>query len=224
MLLPNGCPAWQYNENANCREFLKAGHIGVLTRIQSGQYTVEGEACDTRQIHDRLFRLLSPPGYRYYAGNYRGHDKKCLRDYSVRIPGDPRVGVPPENVADRMAKLGEEIVIAVSELEREFASKAGALDPRHRTISVVRVACAAFVEFLTIHPYADGNGHSARALLWIILRRFGFAPKGWTIDPRPIFPDYSQMISLYRSGHAEKLEQFVLTCIHVAVPDIEASE
>jgi hypothetical protein len=40
----------------------------------------------------------------------------------------------------------------------------------------------------------------------------------WTIDPRPVFPKYSDMIYAYRRGGKSDLHQFVLACISKAAP------
>jgi Fic family protein len=93
------------------------------------------------------------------------------------------------------------------------------MTPAQRAVAVVKLACYAFVAFLTVHPYADGNGHTARALLWIVLMRFGYVPNEWTIEPRPLTaPDYSTMIAEHRRGRPEPLEQYVLTRLSLAHP------
>jgi Fic family protein len=82
----------------------------------------------------------------------------------------------------------------------------------------VKLACSAFVTFLTVHPYADGNGHTARALLWLLLFRFGYVPSGWTIEPRPSILDYGTLIAQHRRGIRDPLEQYVLKRISLARP------
>jgi len=109
-------------------------------------------------------------------------------------------------------------------LARDISRGAAALDTAHglpnaqvppdqKLLYVVVFACRVFVEFLTIHPYADGNGHAARFVIWSLLGRYGYWPRRWTVDPRPPDPPYGTMIAEYRGGNPEPLEKYVLGCI-----------
>lgn len=211
-MLPPGCPAWQYRNHPDCGHLLPAATAVLLTGIQSGNYPVENSGRDTRPIHRQLFAGLEPAGHPYYVGNYRGWHKKCLRNYEVNV-GDPLACAKAAVVLREISQLGEAIVRAVEAIERALESSSATIDPSQRTVAVVRVACDALVRFLTVHPYADGNGHVARALLWIILFRFGYKPDRWTIEPRPAVPTYVEMLSQHRRGKVDPLEQFVLSCI-----------
>jgi len=56
--------------------------------------------------------------------------------------------------------------------------------PREQKLAyAVIFACSIFVTFLQIHPYANGNGHAARLVVWAILGRYGYWPKSWPIEP-----------------------------------------
>lgn len=213
-MLPPGCPQWQYGVHPDKDSLLGAASLLLLQEIQSGKLTTDTVVRDTRPVHLRLFRDLAPSGHEYYAGNYRGSHQKCLRKYNVTILDaagnvvDPMVGTPAEQVLVEVAKFGSSIANAVAALQKvAFASDSD------RVIAVVKVACEAFVRFLTVHPFFDGNGHVGRALLFVVLRDFGFKPLNWTIEPRPPFPDYSDMIYQHRRGNRAPLEQFVLGCI-----------
>lgn len=192
----------------------------LLKGIESGSYTVDSHGRDTRPIHSLLFQDLAPAGHPYYAGTYRGSHQKCLRNYNVGVPGDGMVGTPAPKVLEEISRLGSAIVRAANQVEAEIASPDKAMDPAEQLVAVVRVACDAFVKFLTIHPFADGNGHTARSLLWIILRRFGYVPDKWTIEPRPPILGYGDAIALHRRGDAAMLEQFVLSSISPVAPAV----
>lgn len=215
--MPNGCPAWQYSSHPRCPELLPVAAAKLLSGIMTGGFPVDKYAPDTRPIHLDLFTGLGPPGHDYYVGNYRGFHKKCLRDYEVTV-GDPLACSKAAKVQTDIVRFGMEVVKAIKDIEGAIASAPAALDPAQKTVAIVRIACLAFVRFLTIHPYADGNGHVARSLLWIVLRHFGYIPNKWTIDPRPPFPNYGEMIAMHRRGATSLLEQFVLTCISKFAP------
>jgi len=78
-------------------------------------------------------------------------------------------------------------------------------------LRTVRIAARLFCDFLTIHPYANGNGHTGRFLVWLVLGRFGYWPKKWHLHPRPNLPgyDYSKAIADARSGSPEALEEMI---------------
>jgi hypothetical protein len=77
----------------------------------------------------------------------------------------------------------------------------------------VAVAARAFQEFLTVHPYADGNGHMGRFIVWVVLMRYGYRPTRWTIEPRPSVAGYGQAISRARRGGPQALEAVILDAL-----------
>jgi len=74
----------------------------------------------------------------------------------------------------------------------------------------VTFACRVLVEFLRVHPYANGNGHMGRWIVWLILAKFGYWPKKWPLDTSP---PYGRLIELHRDGDTLQLETFVLDCV-----------
>ena len=218
-MLPASCPPWQYSAHPDFPRRLSESTARVLTAIQAGKYPVDAFARDTRPIHLELFTGLTPRGFEYYAGNYRGSHHFCLKNCEIKmIPPDPLVGAKASTVQREIDRLGDAIVKWVQQIEQALATRPRPMTQAHRAVAVVKLACSAFVTFLTVHPYADGNGHTARALLWIVLIRFGYVPSEWTIDPRPSIPNYAAMIALHRRGTREPLEQYVLTRLSLARP------
>ena len=72
--------------------------------------------------------------------------------------------------------------------------------------------CRIFEKFLRIHPYANGNGHAARFIVWAVLGRFGYWPIRCPVEPKPD-PPYTELIVTYRNGDTEPLEKFILSCL-----------
>lgn len=156
-----------------------------------------------------MFTGLTPPGLAYFAGNYRGTSGlKCLEKYEVETNGDPMVGAPAENVAAEMKDLAEEVGAAIAKADQIDADESRPED--ERILDVITLACDVFVRFLTIHPFANGNGHASRFVIWAFLARYKLFPEAWTIEPRPTHKHYGNGIYLYRRGSKERLLKAVL--------------
>jgi fido (protein-threonine AMPylation protein) len=205
------CPqAWAYEKHPKRKKLV--GHVAdVLKRLRSKNLDSLKVAKDSRSVHGDLFKDLTPPHFAYYAGHYRGEPFRCLATCEVFLPGDPRVGAPAAEVADRMKELAAEIDHAVTQADRMFVSSA--FGAHEKLLHVVGLACQVFDLFLQVHPYANGNGHAARFITWAILGRYGFWPVRWTIEPRPADPPYTPLLRQHRAGDRQPLVEFVLNCI-----------
>lgn len=208
-----GCPPWEYSTVPGAAAALQVGTQAILTSIADGDYDALVEGTDTRPVHRRLFGALTPTGFEYYAGNYRGSEFACLEGYRVGVGGDPAVGADPADVAHKMAAFAETVATAVRVLDAAADPQTTALSPEDHLLASVAVAARAFHEFLTIHPYADGNGHTSRFLVVLLLMRHGYRPERWTIDPRPAVRDYGAVISEARRGHPQRLEHIILSTL-----------
>jgi len=154
----------------------------------------------------RAFNSSGSKGLReYYAGHYRGEHFRCLRFYPAGIPSDPRVGSPPSAVVFLMQELSNEIRAGLTALDANVL-----LTTEERLRYLVALASRAFVAFLTIHPYANGNGHACRLIVWSILGRYWHWARRWPVEPRPPDPPYSTLIVLHRNGDIEPFERYLL--------------
>lgn len=207
------CPGqWDYEQLPKRVQTLAGRTEALLKELVAGAFPQPESAADTRAVHKRMFDGLTPPRFAYYAGNYRGTPGlRCLDVYEVEVEADPMVGTVAEEVAAEMATLATEI--------RDGMTKADAVnadttrDEGERILEIVTIACDAFVRFLTIHPYANGNGHAGRFLIWSFLVRYRLFPTAWTIEPRPDHKHYSNGIYLYRRGSKDRLLQAVLSAL-----------
>jgi len=208
---PPDCPIFDYSRHRDRRKVLSAENRTLLIALASGAEQSQAIA-DTRPVHRVLFIRLCPQGYEYYAGHYRGESFRCLRYLRVGVGGDARVGASPELVADRMRNLGKDISSGLAALDSvRQLPESQQLNETDRILIICALACRIFVEFLTIHPFADGNGHIARFCLLAVFARFGYLIQGWQVEPRPSYPQYPALISEYRNGNHELLEGYVLS-------------
>ena len=194
---------------------LRIAAAKVVGQVLDRTLEATRDASDSRPIHDQLFESLTPTGHPYYAGNYRGAPEyPCLRVYGVGISTDRMVGTAPQSVRGEMAGLADALQRAIAALDAAEHAKEGRRRPEHeRLVNIVAVAARFFHEFLTIHPYANGNGHVARFLVWILLVRYGHVPTAWTIEPRPAAETYSGAIADARRGRPQDLERLIFQAI-----------
>lgn len=180
----------------------------ILRDMASGSVDTLALAVDSRDWHLSIFRGLTPPVCDYYAGHYRGEPYRCLRSYAVQVSGDARVGARPEHVAWSMRELGKLIEAGVRAIDGNIT-----LSPAERLRYAVALVSNAFVSFLGVHPYANGNGHAGRLIVWGILGRYGHWPRNFTVEPRPADPPYTELIKRYRDGERLPLERYFLAML-----------
>ena len=207
------CPEdWDYEEDTKKRESISRTVSEIVVELRTGRMDPAEGSADTRRVHWRMFADFAPPAFPYFAGSYRGEDHRCLRDYEVHIPSDPRVGSPAAQVPGEMRALAVRIRRGLGALDEIWrrTSHQGRAD---QLVRVARFSCEVFEAFLRVHPYANGNGHTGRFILWAMLARYGFYPNRWRIDPRPDVPEYSKLIERFRSGDRDGLVSSVLAAV-----------
>ncbi len=113
-----------------------------------------------------------------YVGRFRG--EPGLENCQVRI--GRALGVPPANVARELQGFEAKLRGVLATLDQKFPGGAG-LDT-DGLAAVVDVAAWAHAEWVRIHPFANGNGRTARAWANLILVRYGIPP-AVRLRPRP---------------------------------------
>lgn len=210
---PATCPEFEYDNHPDRDRILPAACIQLFSALRRSQIDTRASVIDSRPHHDQLFRDLTPPNYRHYAGHYRGEALPCLEHYAVGIQGDPRVGYQPVRVQGAMGQFAATLAAGIAALDVAYALPNAQLSPEQKLTYIVIFAARVFEEFLRIHPYANGNGHMARFIVIALLGRFGYWMKQWPIDGRPPDPPYSDLIPAYRDGDPEALEKFIFQCL-----------
>lgn len=159
---------------------------------------------DTRRGHALLFLPFAPPSCTCLAGNYRG-SSACpqLATYEVRVGAAPNVGTFAKHV-DTAMSLFESRGTRLVEVYRQGRMM---LSPEEAFVKLIDVLCDLLEAFFTIHPYANGNGHAGRLLVWVVLAREGLAPRNWSIDATQ---PYGQALNEYRDGKPDKLRRFLI--------------
>lgn len=173
---------------------------------------------DTRKFHKRIFSKVTPKHHDYFAGNYRGSCYDLLKDYPVWI--GPYEGSKPENVHSDMIKFTEETISSFNKLCNESQAYAS-ISKAQKLMVFCRFLSISFVKFLAIHPYANGNGHISRLIVWVFLQKENLNQGFWSVANRPgIFKGVplDQCIDLFRRGDQRFLALYFLQGIMTGMP------
>lgn len=210
------CPGnWEYQHLPDYQATLTRRTEALLLAIRASDNGKKlRNARDTRAIHGQYFVDLTPDGFPYFAGKYRGEPFRCLEDYEVGVPGDAVVGHTAATIPAEMDEFSSRLAEAIKLLDYELSAPNVLFDEPSKLLAHVRVVVALFVEFLEIHPYANGNGHMARFLMLALFGRHDIYPsKAWSIDPRPADPPYTNLIKAFRQGNEDPLVLHVINSL-----------
>lgn len=137
----------------------------------------------------------------YYAGEFRDTDARFpqLIGYDIIVDGQPGVGsavVPSQLVAFERAMRS----VAASLDGAITAGSPPASGPE--LAAIIQFAAYAHGEWVRIHPFANGNGRTARCWANFVALRYGM-PAFVTIKPRPADLLYAQAAhDSMRGNHA----------------------
>lgn len=131
-----------------------------------------------RQWHTMAMEGLDADGDPSLIGNFRG--EPGLEDVIVHIGGI--AGALPEDVAAELQKFEATFQSVIAQLDKRYPTTADLDVDGFR--GAVDIAAWAHSEWVRIHPFANGNGRTARAWANFVLARYGIAPV-IALRPRP---------------------------------------
>jgi fido (protein-threonine AMPylation protein) len=167
---------------------LAANAAKVLTGIAGeADQRVPPTVAMAQQWHRDLYDGIARP-FDYYAGEVRDSDQRYphLVGYEVQV-GNAR-GVPSALVPQALRQFEHGAQAAAANLDAAVAVGADPSAMRPQQLHGVLTYCAVLHgEWVRIHPFANGNGRTARLWAnWAALR-YGLPPFV-TIKPRPRHP------------------------------------
>ena len=183
--------SWNYNDFPNHEDILRQNNAELLKKLFSGQLNFINEVTDTRNVHRFMFMSLTSPNTTYFAGNYRGSNYPALRSYEVRI-GKSR-GTLSSRVLIEMEALGREIERGFSGLDSAYQQPNSVVSKAQKLRYIVSFAAEISVKFLVIHPYADGNGHMSRFIVFAIL----YCSTMWRVKYALPFMEFTDTVCEY---------------------------
>ena len=137
--------------------------------------------------HRKIYAGVAGVPGPHYLGAFRGSSHPDLIDYEVVLQDSSGRVVaetpPPAEVADHLARLEASLRAAVTGLDAHISpgsrpGTAGELE------AVVLLMAQMHGEWVKIHPYANGNGRTARTWANWVAVRYGLPPLV-RIKPRP---------------------------------------
>jgi Fic family protein len=154
------------------------GAAEVLANVDAMEYAVQGAGdISIERLVEVHRRLLAPTRAAEYAGVVRA-EQNWIGGSNYTPIGASFVPPPPEEV---MRLLDDLCVFCNDDM-----------------LPTVVQAALAHAQFETIHPFADGNGRTGRALIHMILRRRGLA--------RRVTPPISLVLATRSREYVERLD------------------
>lgn len=161
---------------------LEAAYVAAT---ESATLRGHADAALVKTWHSIMMFGLQVPDPKY-VGAFRG--EKGLELVQVWVGRCP--GSPPDKVGDEICRFLEDSNQTLAILDR--AIPVGTLpDTEEKLSAVLRAAALVHARWVQIHPFANGNGRTARLLANWLLIRYGI-PAFVVLRPRPSGFGYSQ--------------------------------
>ncbi|MBA3587517.1 MAG: Fic family protein [Chloroflexi bacterium] len=168
--------------------------------------------------HRRIYAGVAVPEAQY-VGQVRDSDERfpCLIGYEVSVGGV--AGTPAREVPDALGRLIGAATAVTGALDA--AIPPGTVPSRHLDVAaIVRLCANAHGEWIRIHPFANGNGRTARILANWLAVRYGLPPFV-RIKPRPDDFLFAGAAALSMRGQHHATEALFISLLGQAL--VEAS-
>ena len=161
-------------------------------------------------IAPQLLDLLSDITDEKFAK--REFNENLIREFHQRMIGEILPNIAGEwrtisvQVGYHIAPPPHEIALRMSEYTKNMRARLP-----HATSLDLQIELLAYAEgeFLTIHPFADFNGRTIRALLTELLVRLNLPPVEVAVQrDTPMFKKYQTALAEYDNGHLQPLVDF----------------
>ncbi len=153
------------------------GHRDALGYMRALAQTAEPvREMDVRNLHRLVMQSVAPDE----AGRYSTHGRM--------ITGSPLVLPSPVEIPALMQEFGAWLGNVKPSAEKDPAAPETAFDAHERLV--------------TIHPFSDGNGRTARLLMNLLLLRAGYPPLVLLPELRPAYHEALQAVQLAANREA----------------------
>jgi fido (protein-threonine AMPylation protein) len=155
-----------------------------------------------QEWHRRIYKGVRLP-VPYYAGEIRDSDSRFPELYGYEVRVGPQRGVESSLVPQQLAAFEAAMESAVAVLDRAIPAGGSSADEA-QLLSVLTLSAYTHGEWVRIHPFANGNGRTARLLAnWCALR-YG-VPPFVRLKPRPEGNLYATASALSMRGEHQAM-------------------
>ena len=189
-------PGWSDDDPADAAKIAANAKAITAKLIADASLRLAPDLDEARRWHDDLYYACSVPSADYVA-HFRGDaNYPDLVDYEVGVgpilaDGYPeRMGVPAALVAAELSSFITKMRDAVAKLDAVIPVGQAPQNPAELR-AVLTLAALAHGEWVRLHPFANGNGRTARLWANSIALRYGLRPF-LSIKPRPGSIDYGR--------------------------------
>lgn len=190
---------WEYEDHAEAHSVAEMC-LSILKNLQSNISGMEAVMEETRPYHQAMFERVTPAGRQYLAGNYRGAAYPQLVDRPVYIYGFECGHF--SQIDHLMQDFHQRLIADVQRIRHYF--KQSSLDVAQKIVVFSQFVSHFFVRFLSIHPYANGNGHISRLLVWCIFNFSSIKCQFWSVPDRNLNPP-DRYVGYFRNGVKDPL-------------------
>jgi hypothetical protein len=157
---------------------LRANLTEILAQIAAAADQREKPTVETARCWQALaMRNLDVPEKRF-VGAFRG--EPGMENVAVRVGSN--YGVDPADVAEALEQFEAKLQMLVAELDAELPS--GQKPNADQLAAIIDLCAWAHSEWVRIHPFANGNGRTARSWANLLVMRYGLPPF-IRLRPRP---------------------------------------
>jgi fido (protein-threonine AMPylation protein) len=157
--------------------------------------------------HRQIYEGASLPVW-YFAGEIRDSDPQYPELIGYEVGVGAAEGVRSSDVPDELGQFEESMQAAVDRLDRVTAVNLTALEIGILG-SIVTLCALAHGEWIRIHPFANGNGRTARLWADWCAVRYGLPPFV-RLKPRPSGNTYARAAAQSMHGDHEPTVQVFL--------------
>lgn len=193
---------WDYEEHKNRKLVTEACHK-LKVRVADDVEEIEKVKQDTRFFHFEIFSSVTPANKAGFAGNYRGSHFEYLKSYNVSI------GSHQGTDASQVEEIMSDFHLFFIKSLNQFNQKSLELTKESKLVVYSRLISHFIVAFLSIHPYANGNGHMSRLIAWAMFCYKGFNIQNWDLDKRPDQP-FDSFIAMYQQGNKDAMAYYFM--------------
>jgi fido (protein-threonine AMPylation protein) len=181
---------WNEDSRADLAR-IKANAATLIRSIadDARDWTILPDADRARDWHAQLYAGCQVP-VAGYVGHFRGDPAvKELVGYEIGIGRRRRDGLP-EKLGVFSKDLAEQIPRLIAQIQAGIAQLDSALEPGVRPVTneaveaVVLLTARVHGEWIRLHPFANGNGRTARVWANLIALRYSL-PAFVAVKPRP---------------------------------------